>query len=51
VSGEVDSVVKAGEMYACHAHARTVRESALARVQPVGAGGPPAAGAKTMETR
>jgi len=51
VSGEKESVVKAGELYTFRTHVRMVRESVLARVQSSRAGGPSAVATKTMEAR
>jgi len=51
VSGEKESVVKAGELYTFRAHVRMVRESVLARMQSSRSGGPSAVAAKTMEAR
>ena len=51
VSGEKESIVKAGELYTFRAHVGMVRESVLARMQWSGAGGPSAVAAKTMEVR
>ncbi len=51
VSGEKESVVKAGELYTFRAHVRMVRESVLRACRSSRAGGPSAVAAKTMETR
>jgi hypothetical protein len=51
VSGEKESVVKAGELYTFRAHVGMVRESVLARMRSSRSGGPSAGAAKTMEAR
>jgi TRAP transporter TAXI family solute receptor len=51
VSGEKESVVKAGELYTFRAHVRMVRDSVHARMPSSGAGGPSAVAVKAREAR